>query len=82
MDTSVQIVLKSATEPVVAAIKKVVYVITDANPDGEEYIVKMVFFDIAVKSNFAGIKLSILASHGFLNKKKRMVDKDNFRNIS
>lgn len=41
MDTSVQIVLKSATEPVEAAIKKVVYVITDANPDGEEYIVKM-----------------------------------------
>lgn len=82
MDTSVQIVLKSATEPVVAAIKKVVYVITDANPDGEEYIVKMVFFDIAVKSNVAGIKLSILASHGFLVEKRRMVDKDNFRNIS
>lgn len=40
MDTSVQIVLKSATEPVEAAIKKVVYVITDANPDGEEYIVQ------------------------------------------
>lgn len=82
MDTSVQIVLKSATEPVEAAIKKVVYVITDANPDGEEYIVKMVFFVIAVKSNSAGIEQSILASHGFRVEKRRMVDKDNFRNIS
>lgn len=52
MDTLVQIVLNSATELVEAAIKIVVYVITDANPDGEDFIVKMVFFVIVVKNKF------------------------------
>lgn len=41
MNTLVQIVLNSAIELVEAAIKIVVYVITDANPDGEDFIVKM-----------------------------------------
>lgn len=74
--------MKSVIEFVVVVIKKVVYVIMDVNLDGEEYIVKMVFFDIVVKLNFVGIKLLILVFYGFLVEKRWMVDKDNFRNIS
>lgn len=48
--------MKSVIEFVVVVIKKVVYVIMDVNLDGEEYIVKMVFFVIVVKLNFVGIE--------------------------
>lgn len=37
----------------------------DVNLDGEDYIVKMVFFFIVVKLNFVGIKLLILVFYGF-----------------
>lgn len=74
--------MKSVIEFVVVVIKKVVYVIMDVNLDGEDYIVKMVFFFIVVKLNFVGIKLLILVFYGFWVEKRWMVDKDNFRNIS
>lgn len=48
MVSLVQTALKSATQLVETATKRVVYVTRDANRDGKDFIVKMVFFVIVV----------------------------------
>lgn len=50
MVTLVKIALTSAMRLVEAATKQLVYVTMGANQDGEDLIVKMVFFVIVVKN--------------------------------